>query len=244
VFIEKEGFDQLIAESGLAGRYDVAFMSTKGMSNTASRELVDHLASRGARILTVWDFDRAGFTIAGTLATSSRRYKFANQVDVTDLGLRLGDVEEYALESEPWREKISRDKAASTLRRHGATGEEISYLIEGSDHAETWGSRVELNAFTSEQFISWLEDKLTAHGIGKVVPDAGILAVQYRRALACHSVNKKISEMSEQIRADADSAAVPAGLASRVRELLEGHPSMTWDEAVAKIAERGIGDAA
>ena len=66
VFVEKEGFDQQIEESGLADQYDIAFMSTKGMSNTASRELVDHLAEHGVRVFIVRDFDRAGFSIAGT----------------------------------------------------------------------------------------------------------------------------------------------------------------------------------
>ena len=137
VFVEKEGFDQQIEESGLADQYDVAFMSTKGMSNTASRELVDYLAEHGVRVFIVRDFDRAGYSIAGTLTTTARRYAFRNHVDVTDLGLRLADVEEYGLDSEPWSEKVSRDAATQTLRRHGATDDEIDFLIEGGEH---WGT--------------------------------------------------------------------------------------------------------
>jgi DNA topoisomerase VI subunit B len=244
VFVEKEGFDQLIAESGLADKYDVAFMSTKGMSVTAARELVDYLASLDVRILIVRDFDRAGFSIAGTLTTSSKRYRFKNKVNVTDLGLRLADVEAHGLESEPWREKVSCSKIVDTLHRHGATEQEVAYLIGGHDRTLTWGQRVELNAFTSEQFIGWLEDKLIEHGIEKVVPDEDTLALQYRRALARQAMNKKISEMEEQVRATADETAIPDGLADRVRDRLDDDPSMTWDEAVAEIADDGSSDAA
>ena len=242
VFIEKEGFDQQIAESGLADSYDVAFMSTKGMSNTASRELVDHLASHGVRILIVRDFDRAGFTIAGTLTTSSFRYRFRSEVDVTDLGLRLADVDAYSLASEPWREKVTADKAVSTLRRHGATSDEIRYLIEGGDWKFSWGKRVELNAFTSEQFIGWLEAKLTEHGVTKVIPKLAVLELQYRRALARHAVNKKIDEVSAQVRGSADRATIPADLAERVQAALAGDPATSWDSAVAEIAGHHSGE--
>jgi hypothetical protein len=105
----------------------------------------------------------------------------SNEVDVTDLGLRLADIEEYSLQSEPWREKVSRDKTIATLCRHGATRDE-AFPIEGADREFTWGKRVELNAFTSEEFIGWLEDKLIEAGIGKVVPGDATLQDQYRRA--------------------------------------------------------------
>jgi hypothetical protein len=235
VFIEKEGFDQQIAESGLPDRYDVAFMSTKGMSNTASRELVDHLASRATRVFIVRDFDRAGFSIAGTLTTTSRRYRFHNDVDVVDLGLRLDDVTDYALASEPWSEKVSRDSVERTLRRHGATTDEIQFIVRGSDYRGTWGERVELNAFTSDQFIEWLDAKLDEHGVQKVIPDAETLALQYRRSLARRVVNKKIDEIQASVRAEATQAAIPDDLADRVRDLLDNDDSMSWDDAITQI---------
>jgi hypothetical protein len=241
VFIEKEGFDQQIAESGLADKHDVAFMSTKGMSNTASRELVDYLAGLGVRIFTVRDFDRAGFTIAGTLATSSRRYRFRNRADVTDLGLRLADVEEHGLDSEPWQEKVSQRSATATLLRHGATRDEIGFLIKGTDWQYTWGQRVELNAFTTEQFIEWLDAKLEEHGAGKVIPDTGTLEIAWRRARMRHAVNKKIDEATASARDQASREAVPADLAAQIRQRLDDHPALSWDEALAKIAQAGGG---
>ena len=41
LFVEKEGFDPLLKAAGIAERFDVAIMSTKGMSTTAARLLLD-----------------------------------------------------------------------------------------------------------------------------------------------------------------------------------------------------------
>jgi hypothetical protein len=49
LFVEKEGFLPLFQAAHLAERYDLAIMSTKGMSVTASRTLVEALCSAGGR---------------------------------------------------------------------------------------------------------------------------------------------------------------------------------------------------
>jgi hypothetical protein len=101
LFIEKEGFMPLFEAARLAERYDLAIMSTKGLSVTASRLLVDRLCSEyGIPLLVLHDFDKSGFSIVGTLRRNTRRYRFRNRIDVIDLGLRLADVEEWGLESE------------------------------------------------------------------------------------------------------------------------------------------------
>jgi hypothetical protein len=45
-FIEKEGFGPLLQSARIAERYDVGAMSTKGMSTTAARMLIDSLAGQ------------------------------------------------------------------------------------------------------------------------------------------------------------------------------------------------------
>jgi DNA topoisomerase VI subunit A len=47
LFVEKEGFNPLLAQAQIAERYDVAIMSTKGMSVTAARQLVAELPRQG-----------------------------------------------------------------------------------------------------------------------------------------------------------------------------------------------------
>jgi hypothetical protein len=73
LFAEKEGFDELWRSARLAERYDVAIMSTKGMSVVASRKLIDEISELVENIFVLRDFDVSGFSIFGTLGTDSRR---------------------------------------------------------------------------------------------------------------------------------------------------------------------------
>jgi hypothetical protein len=177
LFIEKEGFGALLGHTLIAERFDLAIASSKGMSNTALRQLLDGLVSRGMeRVFVLHDFDAAGFSIFGTLATDSRRYTFDNHVEVVDLGLRLSDVREMHLAAEEY-DPGHWDKRQETLARHGAAYEEISFLH---------GHRVELNAMPSDVFIRFLERKLTEHGVRKLVPDADVLNGHARHGLDHH----------------------------------------------------------
>src|SRR5262249_16076823 len=83
LFVEKEGFDPIFEASRIAERFDVALMSTKGMSTTAARLLLDRLVDRGVeKVLVLHDFDISGFSICGTLGTDSGRYVFNNKVPI------------------------------------------------------------------------------------------------------------------------------------------------------------------
>ena len=61
LFIEKEGFLPLFEAVHLAERYDLAIMSTKGMSSTAARTLIDNLCRHQVPLLVLHDFDKADF---------------------------------------------------------------------------------------------------------------------------------------------------------------------------------------
>ena len=77
-------------------------MSCKGMSVTAARQLIDRTCARyGIPLLILHDFDTSGFSIAKTLCSDTRRYSFRSAFETIDLGLRLADVQELDLESEP-----------------------------------------------------------------------------------------------------------------------------------------------
>jgi DNA topoisomerase VI subunit A len=93
LFVEKEGFDALWDAVELASRFDIAIMSTKGVSVTAARRLVERLSEAEIPIYVLHDFDKAGFTILRTLRETTRRYQFREAPRVIDLGLRLDDIE-------------------------------------------------------------------------------------------------------------------------------------------------------
>jgi hypothetical protein len=145
LFVEKEGFDELWVSVRLAERFDIATMSTKGMSVVAARNLIDSLADLVDRVLVLRDFDVSGFSIFGTLGTTNRRYTFKNDMSgkVIDLGLRLQDIQAMGLEDE--KVKVDNPWARRTkLQQHGATQKEIAFLAQPDDDGMC--QRVELNA--------------------------------------------------------------------------------------------------
>jgi hypothetical protein len=164
LFIENEGFDPILKAAQIADRFDLAIMSTKGMGVTAARALADEMCSEyDVPLLLLHDFDKAGFSIAGTLQRDTRRYEFKNSIKVIDLGLGLADVDEMALEAEyQHHSKASRHSLEDNLRANGASDEEIAFMFQDFDRLRST-RRVELNAMTSPQFVAFVECKLSAN---------------------------------------------------------------------------------
>jgi hypothetical protein len=226
MFLEKEGFTQILEAAKIAERYDLAIMSTKGMSVTASRMLVEELCGRRKLPLFVLhDFDITGFSIRKTLTESGERFQFKHAINFIDLGLRLTDVEELGLESESVSYRESKSAVAKRLKINGATPEEIEFLI-GEE-------RVELNAMPSDVFIAFVEDKLTANGVTKVIPPGDKLAETFtifkRGAMAEKALKAELERLNKE------PVEVPADLDAQVRGWLGENPEDTWDAAVKAI---------
>ena len=227
LYIEKEGFLPLLEQVQLAARFDIGIMSSKGMSVTAARKLADAIcAAYKIPLLVLRDFDKAGFSILGTFKHRvSRRYTFENKIKVIDLGLRLGDIR--GLQSEDVFDKGSEATRAANLRENGATEKEIEFLLH---------KRVELNAMTSRQLVAFVERKLIANGIGKVVPKTADLADAYRLLARGREAEHIISRELKKLNGGSE-VKVPRDLQARVRDYLRQHPAARWDEAVAAIVK-------
>jgi hypothetical protein len=231
LFIEKEGFSALIAHAQIAERFDIGIMSTKGMSVTAARMLLDRLAPSIDRVFVLHDFDMSGFSIFGTLGTSSRRYRFHNKVNIVDLGLRLTDIREMALEAEPYITG-GWEKRCVTLREHGASVEEIGFLRT---------KRVELNAMPSDVFVRFLERKLAEYGVHKTVPIHDDVLEQHARHVITRTLlNRRLDTIRPQVEADVARVELPPDLRQQVEAELKHRPAIPWDLAVANIARRAV----
>jgi hypothetical protein len=232
LFVEKEGFDELFAAVQLAERYDIAIMSTKGMSVVAARQLLDRLADDIDNVFVLHDLDVSGFSIAGTLGTDSRRYTFDNAVPIIDIGLRLEDVDAMDLEAE--EVKVEHTAARRyTLAQHGATEEEIEFLTEPDDDGVC--HRVELNAMTSRQLVDFIEAKLVDHGVAKVVPANGALAQHARRLIEQEMTRKALEAVAAEITQRAAVVELPQDLEDQTQALLAEQPAMSWDQALGQI---------
>jgi hypothetical protein len=241
LFVEKEGFLPLFRAVKLAERYDLAIMSTKGVSTTAARELVDHLITkRNVPVFVIRDFDVAGFTIAGTLRRDTRRFNWKSD-GAEDLGLRLADAEAEGLEAEEvYHRGANREvltdrskiwaKISPQLVDNGATKDEIEFLC---------CQRVELNAFPSDQLVRWIERKLDAAGVTKVRPEPETLAEAARHFARGIALERRAEAWQGEIDEEAGALDVD-GLGAEVDELLAQHRTLSWDDAVRLIVCRRL----
>jgi DNA topoisomerase VI subunit B len=235
LFIEKEGFAPLLKSAQIAERYDLAIFSTKGLPVTASRQLAERLAEQGVTILVLHDFDKAGFSILHTLSHDNRRYRYRTRPRVIDLGLRLADVQGLGLESERVEYKDKADPAIN-LARNGAKPDELRYLVKGRQWSAGgyWGERVELNAMTSAQFITWLEAKLEKVGVQKVVPTGEALKNAHRKAARHIAVQKAIDKALAEL--EDTPPPMPDDLEDRIRQAVTG-TAEPWEDVLLRIVD-------
>jgi len=232
LYIEKEGFLPLLRQARFGERFDLAIMSSKGMSTTAARMLIENL-SEMTTIFVLHDFDKAGFSILGTLTRDTRRYEFTSDPNVVDLGLRLADVKRWNLQSETVQYKAD---PIANLIENGATPDETAFLCESKSWRSFRGKRVELNAFTSDQFIKWLNGKLTEHRVKKVIPEKDTLDQAWRRAVAVRRYQEIMEEAEKEVAAYAKDLTVPKTLKTKLARRLAKDPALSWDQALLSLA--------
>ena len=226
LFCEKEGFNPLFKAVSLANRYDLMIISTKGVSVTAARRLIDQVCGdNDLPLFVLHDFDVAGFMIFGTLQRDTRRYQFSNDIEVIDLGLRFDDI--AGLERElAAATKTSNSILREQLAENGATAAEIAILLS---------ERVELNAMTSDALIAMIERKLKAHGIKKVIPNDDLLGKAYRAFHRSNELREQFEKLVEGFKEP--KIKVPKNLKQHVRAVLAKHDDLRWDDAIQIVVD-------
>ena len=227
LFIEKEGFEPLLRAAKIAERFDIAVMSTKGMSVIAARALVDRLSTDGLKILVAHDLDLAGIRIFGTLGSDSSRYQFAARPDIHRLGLTLDQANDMDLQVE--RQDIKGDSARilAGVMDYGATDDEVTFI--GS------GQRVELNAMPADVFLQWIEAGLIAHSVEKVIPSASLIEQRARQVIALDHLRKDVGDLEAAAKEYAAKAELPADLVERIRAVFASNPTLAWEDAIERV---------
>jgi DNA topoisomerase VI subunit A len=220
LFIEKEGFDIQLEDAGIAEKWDIAIMSSKGVPNAATCNVG---AMAGVPVLALHDFDLAGFKIVRTLRRGTRLAHGIYE-NLIDIGFRLEDVADF----EPEPVEYHQRNPKSYLRQCGATEEECHYLVTGRGV----GQRVELNVLSTEQLITYLEKKFEEADIQKVVPDEEALRSAYTRAVYYREVIARAEEVIE----NSEEEAIPQNLQARIKDMLSEDPSQSWDNAIWNMA--------
>ena len=216
---EKEGFDELLNAEQIPKRFDLALMSTKGISAFAARDLAEAL---GVPCFTLHDLDKNGFVMASGFTGA------------IDLGLRMEDVHALDLSSES-QVHDNQERTYANLIDNGASPEEAEFVAFEE-------RRVELNMLTSPEFIEFVTSKLSEHGVEKIVPDADTLERAWTRAHEVRLVNATIAyrrdPQGEAPDLDAEIPAPPDDLAEQIRRAFQEDDSRSWDDVLFHIVTK------
>lgn len=230
LYIEKGGFFPLLQDVGWPERHDCALMTSQGFASRAVRDVIDLLGEGEEEIyfFCIHDADASGTMIHQSLLEETKA-RGARKVHIVNLGLEPREARDMGLEVETFREPGGRRLPVA------------DYL---SDYESRWlqTQRVELNAMTPEQFLSWLDAKFEAY-VGKIIPPAKVMRDKFLEQ-ASESVNEeltakilkegnhpqRLSKLINQIVvADRDFEPV-------VREGLELHPEHLWVRPLSEAA--------
>jgi DNA topoisomerase VI subunit B len=233
LYIEKEGYNQLLNETGVLRRYGVYLISGKGNPTDAARDLVASFSQYGLPTLALHDFDYPGLLILKSLMADSDTYKWKAPPYVIDLALRLTDVQALGLESEPCTAKNVSDDVLDAVC---ATDEEKTFLFQRKRGKKSYsGGRVELNAMTTPQLIDFLEDKFEGLGLTKPVPNDKLMEKLYTETIKADRLQRKLREFLRSFKMeDAESIEIPPDLRQQVIARIDGN-DMPWDEGAQAL---------
>jgi hypothetical protein len=221
LYVEKEGFMPLFERVKLAQRFDIAIMSSKAMSVTAARELVNYIG-RAVPLLMLHDFDSAGIIIKDTMANDTRRYTYTSPPNVIDLGLHYGDIAD--LPSEPNNSAISDER----LSQAGLDQDAIDFLSTQRVEAK----RHDFAAFcrTQAQAAWHPKSDCQPHDLGKHISD--VRRPSDRLSEAFDELKEKLNENEAE-----GPIRVPNDLEAKVETLLKDNPDITWHRAIRLIVD-------
>jgi len=259
LYVEKTGFyQQLHKDFQITKRFDVGLLCGEGFATGAARDLVEKLQAEaeGVRLLILTDLDIAGLGIAED-ATRADALSELDTFEAERIGVELEDVERYGLAPES-ASPDERDKTKLRNRHEEGTvrDDTFEFLMEGG------GQRVEINAFAPTELKRYVEEKLTAVGVEKIVPGTEEVEtpdVKDWKAVQREAVRKAIGAyVQEQIGGDlierliqacGDEARIPSEeerpaatgdpeeIQDLIREELEKRPPDPWTEINRDVVE-------
>jgi hypothetical protein len=241
LYIEKEGFRQIFDAVKLGQRYDMAFMTAKGFATRAAKELLDHASDKDITILVAHDADLSGYEIARTLESETRTCPDID-IEVIDIGLTVKEALDMGLESE----KVAIQKRPSYELWARLNPDEKEFLLGERSYyygGRYVGKRVELNAMTTDQLISWLESKLKELGLQtKVLPPEEIVKGELEdtieskldddvKKLVMEAIEKLLGATIDDIEDEVkEEIGMPEGNSyyEELKEFLNGCPPQYW----------------
>ena len=107
-------------------------------------------------------------------------------------------------------------------------------------------NRVELNAMTSPQFLSWLNDKMAAHETVKIVPPDEVsvdqLLQEVRERIHKNITEKYQDQIEREVKQGMDNLSgvinsAKIDIRKKITQHLEAEPTELWSSPIKKIAD-------
>jgi hypothetical protein len=241
LYIEKEGFDEVLKADGWPQRNDCALMTSKGQPTRAARDLIDKIASSGEPIafLCAHDCDPSGTIVFQSLQEATLARPERN-VRIYDFGLNVSEAKALAAQGLIEIEDIVTDETTAKKKKACAR------YVSDDDRAWFEYHRAELNAFRTPDLIRWLDEKMAAFG-AKLIPPENVLAAsmnisieeQLRAAITTevladarieHRVQQARTQLARQV------GHLEAELSDRVATELAKDPVKHWSNVVDQLA--------
>lgn len=263
IFVEKEGFAHLLKAYKVTKRWDAIIIGSKGFAVESCREVLQKyrkLLGDVVKIICLHDADPAGYMIGYDLANNLPRFGDNVDVQVIDVGLTIEDSTGMGLQDEPFPLKKSVWSMVKNMRRKfikDPGGSRRPLLEEAAYDAfmpdmyrdlayPTWassprGRRVELNAMSPRQFVSWLEEHLEANDCRKVRPPDAIVDKTLRDARE-HAITKQAGELFMRLLGDDVILEVMGEIGVPAHDLdavLEASPELHWEYLTKRAGETG-----
>jgi hypothetical protein len=245
VYFEKEGWSEALKDVRWAERHDCMLMSSKGFTTRAARDLVDKLAEHDepVTIFCVHDADAAGTMIYQTFQEATKA-RDARKIKIVNLGL------------EPW-EGVARRLAVETVEP-GDRRKSVADYVRERQNGKYWDDwlhtrRIELNAMTTPQFLSWLDGKMADYG--KLIPPPDILSAELDQRIEQEVRSKIMARILREARFEEQVAAAIAAidkptdgdLRNGIEKLFERARDREWrdhiDEAAIECVRTKMRDA-
>ena len=246
LYIEKEGFRQIFDAVKLGQRYDMAFMTAKGFATRAAKHLLSGASSKQVHILVAHDADISGYEISRTLKYATRTTR-GIYINVIDLGLTVQEALDRGLPEE----EVYVRKQPSYLLLAQLNAEEKDFLMGGYSYAPCYGKRVELNAMTSGQLISWLEGRLGDLGLQtKVLPPEDVVKDELNDTIDS-KLDDDVKQMVKEAIEELLGATIPdiekeakekiglpesSGYYEELKQFLDGCPAEYWRDWISDKA--------
>lgn len=236
LYIEKEGFFNVLKERKIPEKYDMALLTSKGYASRAVKDLLDTMGEESEEEITffcIHDADAAGTKIFDTLQNETKA-RPGRKVKIINLGLDPEEAVAMGLEMED-AEKTKKKKAVADYI-------ELKW--------QTWlqSKRVELNAMSTPQFIDWLEQKIQMYDKGKVIPPEAVIkdeldanikqqisTIIKDKILEENNFQEQVNKSFLEIRGTyADSIS---NVRNDVRDGLKQAPTKAWIDIVDSISK-------